>query len=243
MSAAPTWTHIFIDVPDEAWERSVTFWSAATATEVSVWGDEGQYATLVPTAGDGWVHLQRIDGPPRVHVDLDSEDPAAAREHSRSLGATARWDRPEALVMESPGGLVFCHSRDGRRELVRSDPERVLDQVCIDVPAACWEDEVEFWRAVSGRELADDGAPEFDLLEEEGRVRILLQRLGEQDGPVRAHLDLATDDRDVETRRHELLGAELVEVRERWTVMWAPDGRDYCLTDRHPLTGRGSGPR
>ena len=240
MTAAPTWVHVFVDVPMQYWERSVAFWSAATATEASApWGDEGQYLTLVPAAGDGWVHLQRIDGPPRVHLDLDSGDPVTARAESTALGATPLRERPEALVMESPGGLVFCHSHDGGRELVRSDRERVIDQVCIDVPETPWETEAAFWSAVTGRALADDGAPEFDLLDEPGRVRILLQRLGEEDGPVRTHLDLATASRLDETRRHEGLGAQLVAVFERWTVMRAPDGRDYCLTDRNPLTGTG----
>ena len=242
MTAAPTWVHVFIDVPTQSWERSVAFWSAATATEASApWGDQGQYLTLVPAAGDGWVHLQRIDGPPHVHLDLDSADPVAAREESTSLGAAPVMNRPEALVMETPGGLPFCHSHDGGRELVRSDRERVLDQVCIDVPEAWWEVEAEFWSAVTGRGLVEDGSPEFALLDEPGRVRVLLQRLGEEVGTVRTHLDLATASREDETRRHEGLGAQTVEVFERWTVMRAPDGRDYCLTDRNPLTGTGRG--
>lgn len=238
MSAAPTWTHIFIDVSVGDWKPSVGFWSAATATGVSPpWGDAGQYVTLIPAQGDGWVHLQRIEGPPRVHLDLDSHDPPVAREHSGTIGATPQWERPEALVMESPGGLVFCHSHDGARQLVRSDPERVLDQVCIDVPAGHWEHEVRFWSEVSERDLTREESSEFALLAEEGQARILLQRLGEETGPTRAHLDLATADRAAETRRHESLGAELVAVFEPWTVMRAPDGRDYCLTDRDPLTG------
>ncbi len=239
MRTEPTWTHVFVDVPHGAWERSVDFWAQATSTRVSSpWGDEEQYLSLVPVEGDAWVHLQRIDGPPRVHLDLDSVDPVSAQRHSSSLEARAHWDRPEALAMTSPGGQWFCHSHDGgRRVLVRRDPERVLDQVCIDIPAAWWEREVGFWRAVMARDLVDSGSPEFALLPEEGRVRVLLQRLGEQSGPVRAHPDFATADREVEARRHESLGAVRIEVFEQWTVMRAPDGHTYCLTDRDPLTG------
>lgn len=238
MSSAPTWIHVFIDVPREEWARSVTFWCAAAGGSPSAsWGDEGQYLTVVPPEGDGWVHLQAIDGPPRVHVDLDSTDREAAREHSLSLGAQPEWVRDEAIVMRSPGGILFCHSRDGRREMVRTDPERVLDQVCLDIPASSWEQKVAFWRDLTGRDLTKGGEPEFSFLGEEGQVRILLQRLDEQDGAVRAHLDFATADRAGETRRHELLGASLVDVYPWWTVLRAPDGHVYCLTDRDPLTG------
>lgn len=238
MSGAPTWTHVFVDVPREQWSRSVAFWCAAAGGAPSApWGDESQYLTVIPPEGDAWVHLQSIDGPPRVHVDLDSTDRVAAQEHSLALGARMEWDREEATVMRSPGGLVFCHSSGGPREMVRSDPAQVLDQVCIDIPAALWGTEVDFWQRLTGRELEAGGRPEFAFLGEEGRVRLLLQRLDESSGPVRAHLDFAVADRATETRRHEELGADLVEVFEWWTVMRAPTGHVYCLTEREPETG------
>lgn len=240
MSAAPTWIHLFIDVPREDWARSVTFWSTATEVAPSAaWGEDGQFRTLEPGAGDAWVHVQAIDGPPRMHVDLDSTDRDAAQEHAISLGARSEWVWDEVRVMRSPGGLFFCHTLGEGKELVRSDPDRILDQVCIDVPAPLWDSEVEFWLRLTGRDLADGGRREFAFLGDEGRMRVLLQRLDEDEGPVRAHADFATADRAVEARRHEALGARTVEVCEWWTVMRAPDGRLYCLTDRDPLTGRG----
>lgn len=126
---------------------------------------------------------------------------------------------------------------DGR--LVRTDPDRVLDQVCIDIPATRWDAEIAAWQQATGRELTKGGRPEFAFLGEDGAPRILLQRLDEEHGEVRAHPDFATRDREAETRRHEELGARLVEVFEPWTVMRAPDGHLYCLTDRDPLTGSG----
>ena len=53
----------------------------------------------------------------------------------------------------------------------------------------------------------------------------------------RAHPDLAVRDRAAVTQRHVGLGAEVVDVRERWTVLRAPGGQVYCLTDRDPATG------
>ena len=70
-----------------------------------------------------------------------------------------------------PPQLSSC----GTWELVRSDRERVLDQVCIDVPEAWWEVEAEFWSAVTGRGLVEDGSPEFALLDEPG-FRAALRR-------------------------------------------------------------------
>ncbi len=238
MSGAPTWVHVFIDVPRELWSRAVAFWSAAAAGVPSAsWGDEAQYLTIVPPEGDGWVHLQSIDGPPRVHVDVDSVDRDAAQQHSLEIGARTEWVRDEAIAMRSPGGLVFCHSSGRPREMVRSDPDRVLDQVCIDIPEPVWDTEVEFWRRLTGRELESGRRAEFAFLGTEGEVRLLLQRLEESDGPVRAHLDFAVADRAAETIRHEELGAEVVEVFDWWTVMHAPGGHVYCLTERDPATG------
>lgn len=238
MSGAPTGVHVFVDVPHAQWSRSVEFWCAAAAGVPSApWGDAGQYLTIIPPEGDGWVHLQSIDGPPRVHVDLDSTDRAAAQDGSLALGAWTEWVREEATAMRSPGGLVFCHSSGGHDEMVRADPTRMLDQVCIDIPAPLWDDELEFWRRLTGRVLELGRRAEFALLGEEGQVRILLQRLDESEGPVRAHLDFAVADRGAEARRHESLGADLVEVFDWWTVMRAPDGHVYCLTERDPGTG------
>ena len=64
--------------------------------------------------------------------------------------------------------------------------------MCLDVPAVHWESEVAFWSELTGREPQVGSLPHFVRLVEDGRVRILLQRLDEPDGPVRAHPDLAT---------------------------------------------------
>jgi hypothetical protein len=69
-----------------------------------------------------------------------------------------------------------------------------------------------------------------------GVLQILLQRLGDDAGPVRAHLDLATSDRGAETARHKALGAEVLDVRESWTVLADPAGSPYCITGRTPET-------
>jgi hypothetical protein len=139
--------------------------------------------------------------------------------------------------MRSPGGFVFCQTLvDGAPALVR-DGATVLDQVCLDIPSSHWDGEVAFWAALTGREPQVGALPQFVRLVEEGRLRLLLQRLDETDGPVRAHPDLAIGDRASDTQRHLALGATLVRVHDHWTVLVAPGGQVYCLTDRDPATG------
>lgn len=239
MVDASPWIQVFLDVPREGWERSVEFWAGATGLVPSGdRGEEGQFTTLLAADGQGWVKLQAIDGPARIHLDLDEPDPAAAVGHSVSLGAEQQLVYEGVPVMRSPGGLLFCHTVDAPGRIDRSDPLRVLDQVCIDIPADRWEDETTFWADLLRRPLTQGSDPTFARLLADGGVRVLLQRLDESGGPVRAHVDLAVAEREEETRRHIGLGAEVVAVHRWWTVLRAPDGHVYCLTDRDPATGR-----
>ncbi|MHA7126054.1 VOC family protein [Janibacter indicus] len=238
MADASPWIQLFLDVPRERWERSVEFWSAATGwTPSGDRGEAGQFTTLLAADGQGWVKLQAIDEPPRIHLDLDEPDRPTAVERSVGLGARQQWVYEGVPVMRSPGGLLFCHTVEPAGRIDRSDPLRVLDQVCIDIPADLWEAEVAFWSSLLRRPLTKGGEPQFSFLGVDGALRVLLQRLDEPGGQVRAHADFAVADREVETQRHGDLGAELVAVHPWWTVLRAPDGQVYCLTDRDPATG------
>ena len=66
---------------------------------------------------------------------------------------------------------------------------------------------------------------------------MLLQRLDEPEGLVRAHLDLGTTDRSAEVARHEGLGARVRSVEEFRTVLSDPSGLAYCVTDRDQASG------
>lgn len=237
------WIYAFLDVPRDAWEVSKEFWTRATGWGLSApRGEAGQFVTLEPAAGDAWVKMQAVDGPPGIHLDLDSPDRGAAVDRSVALGARKAWVYDEVQVMTSPGGLVFCHTlSDGPRRIERHGLRCVLDQICIDIPSSHWEAEIAFWQAITGREPDPRPRPEFAALTDPdpaGGLRILLQRLDETDGAVRAHADFATADRRAETDRHVALGATVRSVHDGWTVLSAPDGHPYCLTDRNPATGR-----
>jgi len=239
MTTRPAWLQVFLDTPADRFEEALAFWSAVTGWPPSERrGEDGQFLTLVPPRGPAYVKMQAAGGPAGVHLDLDSADRPALVGLSRTLGATPAWTYHDVEVVRSPGGLTFCHTLlDGEPALVR-DGSTILDQVCIDIPASSWDAEVAFWQALTGREPEVGALPEFVRLVEDGRVRLLLQRLEEEDGPVRAHPDLATSDRQADTARHAALGASVRAVHDHWTVLEAPGGQVYCLTDRDPATGR-----
>lgn len=239
MSPRPDpWIQIFLDTPASAFDEAVAFWSAVTGWPTSERrGEDGQFLTLLAPAGSSYVKMQAVDGPAGIHLDLDSADRPGSVARARELGATTAWTYHDVEVMRSPGGFTFCQTLlDGEPFLVR-DGSTVLDQVCLDIPGDAWDSEVAFWRDLTGRELQDATAPGFARLVAPDAPRILLQRLGEPDGPVRAHPDLASADREADTAAHVRLGAAVLGVHGYWTVLSAPGGQVYCLTDRDPRTG------
>lgn len=181
------------------------------------------------------------DTSPRVHLDLDTVDREQALPRATAAWAESTWRYHDVRVVRSPGGLLSCHTLDdGPRRADRTDMVSVLDQVCIDIPPSRWDEEVAYWRIVTGRQLELGLRPKFAFLgdpDPAGGLRVLLQRLDSGDH-VSAHPDFAVADRPAETTRHRKLGAATIRAMQSWTVMCAPDGLTYCLTDRDPITGR-----
>jgi hypothetical protein len=221
----PTWLTAFLDFPEDEYDRGVAFWQAVTGYDVSPRrGERDEFATLLPPSGDAFLRVQRLGaGGPGVHLDVHA--PETPFEPTRS-----------------PGGLAYCLV-DGP-EWVRPRPttwpdgnRSMVDQVCIDIPPEVWEEECAFWAGLTGWELFQGGRPEFRRLRRPvgHPLNILLQRLDASGGPVRAHLDLATDQPDAEIRRHEALGAAVARVGDGWTVMTPPAGPVYCITGRVPV--------
>ena len=245
-----TWLTAFLDGPADTWGVSRAFWTGVTGYALSAArGEHGDFQTLVPPDGDGYLRVQRLhDGGPRVHLDLHVADVRAAADDAVALGAR-EVAASDHVVMASPGGLPFCFVREGERR--RPAPARwttpdgrthasLVDQVALDIPVVGWDAELAFWVALTGWEVtASAPGSEFAPLRRAASqpLRLLPHRLGEPDGAVRAHLDLASTDRVAETARHVALGARVEHVGEGWTVLVAPDGRRYCITDRDPVTG------
>lgn len=242
---SPFWMTAFRDLPSSSFDAGVAFWRGVTGYGLSAFrGDHQEFVTLEPSEGDAFLKAQRIlDGPGGLHLDLHVPAPRAAADLAVGLGATEVADRGDYVVCRSPGSHVFCfvsHSGGRRPPPAEWEGSRSLvDQVCLDIPESAYDQECAFWAAVTGWELRASARGEFSSLVRppEMPLRILLQRLGESSGPVRAHLDVAAEDRAAEVRRHAGLGAELLAEHEHWTTLRDPTGFAYCVTDRNPATG------
>ena len=55
---------------------------------------------------------------------------------------------------------------------------------------------------------------------------VMLQKVEHES---RVHLDIETDDIPAEVKRLAGLGARVVDVKARWTVMEAPTGHRFCV--------------
>ena len=242
----PHWITAFIDRPAAVESATTDFWARVTGYALSERrGDHDEFATLIPPDGDAFLRTQAVmNGPGGVHLDLHVEDIRAATTSAVTHGATEIGDSDDWIVLRSPGGFAFCfvpEPADTRpRPIVLSDGSRsIVDQVCLDIAPGDLDAECAFWEAITGWEHYDVTSPEFSRLACPPGipVRFLFQRLDAGNGPVRGHLDIATDDRAAETARHRKLGATVHSEHRHWTVLHDPSGEPYCITDRSPDTG------
>jgi len=67
------------------------------------------YATL-GRIGSVHVEAQRTGAgtPPRIHLDIETDDVAAEVARVVRLGATVQEERDDYTILIDPGGLVFC---------------------------------------------------------------------------------------------------------------------------------------
>jgi hypothetical protein len=68
-------------------------------------------------------------------------------------------------------------------------------------------------------------------------VQLLFQRLDESSGPVRAHLDLGTDDLAADAARLAALGAVRRYEGRGWVAFDDPAGLAFCTTRNSPEQG------
>ncbi|MFG1990585.1 VOC family protein [Actinoplanes sp. NPDC048988] len=225
----------FLDSPSRVAEP---FWEAVTGSRLSARrGAAGEFATLVPPAGDAYLRVQVLAGsPPRTHLDLHVDDVAEAVVEAVGRGAVVVFDEGDLVVVRSPAGVVFClvsWRGEARRPGGRGGG---VDQLCVDVPSGLFEPEIEFWRGLTGWERRPSDRPEFEHLERGPGMplKLLVQRVGSAVAGM--HVDLACTDVDAEVARHVGWGASVVRrVPGEWTTLRDPVGREYCVTGRAPL--------
>lgn len=238
--STPFWISAFLDFEADGFEDGVAFWQGVTGFSLSPRrGEDEEFATLVPPAGDDYLRVQRLaDGPGRIHLDLHVDDPDAAADAAVGRGAAVLARNHGYVVLRSPGGLVFCfvsHPAGERPPAAAwSGGRSQVDQVCLDIPPRLHDSETEFWVQTTGWDLRPEDSPEFSRIQppESFPLQLLVQRLDDDAEAVTAHLDLASDDRDAEVARHVALGATEIRRHHWWTVLTDPAGTTYCITRR-----------
>ncbi|MCW2848217.1 MAG: hypothetical protein JWR90_2191 [Marmoricola sp.] len=238
-----SWLHAFIDVPADLHASQAGFWGSVLGWPAGApWPGHPELSSFEPPSGSPYVHLQRIDGPPRVHLDLESDEPEGLVERALALGADLVSESDEWRTLLSPGGLPFCvleaREREAPAPTAWPDGHRSrLAQLCIDSPVSVHEAEVRFWRALLPARWVESSSPEFagKWHDDAGSpLQLLFQRLDEPDGTVRAHLDHGTDDLAAEVRRIRDLGAEDIGPGRGWHALRDPAGLPFCVTENSP---------
>ncbi|GAA2163625.1 MULTISPECIES: VOC family protein [Glycomyces] len=240
------WTTAFWDYPADEFESGISFWLKVTDSTMSERrGPDGEFATLMPAAGDAYLRVQRIrEGKGGNHLDLHVDDVEAEAERAEGLGASVVHREPGLVVLRSPGGFAFCLVRHHCEAVVPPAVEwpggqrSRADQVCLDVPPQAFDHELAFWQTLTAWRQTVTDTREFRRLlpPPELPLQFLLQRLdlAERGQTATAHMDLACSDIEAETERHVGLGAEAVRRHHQWQVMRDPGGLEYCITGRDP---------
>ena len=97
----------------EAHDAALAFWAGALGTTPRHLPEEPEFTVLGPL-GALELAVQRTGPgtPPRLHLDLETDDVPAEVARVVALGARVVEDHAAAggghVVLEDPGGLVFC---------------------------------------------------------------------------------------------------------------------------------------
>lgn len=98
---------LLIDLPEHLYAAGQDFWSGASGRAAIPEGDP--YASLGNHGGLS-LALQRTGGltPPRLHLDIETDNVPAEAVRLRALGATVEQQLDDYFVMRDPAGLIFC---------------------------------------------------------------------------------------------------------------------------------------
>jgi hypothetical protein len=238
------WLHAVIDAPADGRYARAGSWGRALGWPAgAAWPGHPELRSFEPPDGTPYLHLQRIDdGPPRVHLDLEADDIGRTCARAVELGALLVAEHNRWRTLASPGGLPFCvvasggEAAPGPVTWPGGHRSRMV-QVCVDSPPAAHDAEVTFWRELLGERWYASQAPEFAGKWHDGAgspLQLLFQRLEEDEGPVRAHLDHGTDDMAAEVARLLGLSATDVGAGRGWHVLRDVAGSAFCVTPNSP---------
>ena len=100
---------MLIDHPEGDWEQGLAFWAGVQGVRPARTDHTSEYRSL-GTIGSVALESQRTGAgtPPRVHLDVETDDVPAEVGRVVALGATVVEEREEFTVLQDPAGLVFC---------------------------------------------------------------------------------------------------------------------------------------
>ncbi|WP_109473269.1 VOC family protein [Ornithinimicrobium cavernae] len=103
---------VLIDHPPESYDAAAAFWAGARGSERGPDGPpaENPYESLDRLPGGVMLELQRLGPgtPPRVHLDLETDDVPAEVARVVALGARVVEEHESYTVLADPGGVPFC---------------------------------------------------------------------------------------------------------------------------------------
>jgi len=108
-----------------------------------------------------------------------------------------------------------------------------LGCVIIDCKTDNLDGDAEFWGRVFGADVERSDKPENEnyrkLASSPAEPALLLQKVSH---PSRVHIDIETDNIDLEVKRLVGLGAKELERIKGWCVLEAPSGHRFCVVKK-----------
>lgn len=100
---------VVLDVPRDAYDREVGFWSQVIQREPKVDAEDPDYASYGAAAPGVELMVQAVGNPTtRVHLDIETDDVEAEVARLVALGATEVERIHSWVVMRDPVGTLFC---------------------------------------------------------------------------------------------------------------------------------------
>ena len=101
---------VLVDHPEEVWDDALAFWAGVQGVAPTGGEDgESEYRELGTIGSVSFASQRTGPGtPPRVHLDIETDDVAAEVARVVALGAEVVEGRDGYTILRDPAGLVFC---------------------------------------------------------------------------------------------------------------------------------------
>lgn len=107
--------NLVIDCRTDDLLAAAEFWSAALGCSVPDDVDASlSFIQLRTEPGDLQIIIQRVDHPPRAHLDIETDSIAAEVTRLEALGASVVSRNDGWVVMQAPSGQRYCVGRPYR---------------------------------------------------------------------------------------------------------------------------------